>query len=519
MSNLLEETIAKISANIEVLDTLPKNNKKNTNNYVKKIDELKEEYSGYEKEILNEMDRRYELFNMLTQSPEISVVEQELLKARNVLYLLNDVSTSFEKMKLDEVTYDLRYYYKKNLEVVNDSIFYCLKRFKEVGINLKLKDFCYSKYVREYLNVFFEELNSTNINHEKIKNKFEEIYWECSNIIIYIELNIRSIYYKNQKNIDKYFAEKQKQLFEKTSIMNISNKYSGLKKQLTEKISIDKAIAVHKLIEGDMSPKDFTDQAIYERQLKFIPKETLDKANDNKLNEIKSNIEQLSNSVYEYKNYIKYKFIVDSVKKIYEEKEKYKNTFLQIKKEIASEEKKIEKLDKKISAASKKSNDKLISEQDALILKIKEMYRELEKNKVYYTIFNELKDNSTISDSLYLASSFYNYIADCMRGINKDVSEDEITTLVQELREFVLWPYSTILNNITILEEKDMLLMIKDRYQLLGVNVTREDLDTSNLDMLMSVINNIEIGYNIKKNEIDVEEIKYICDYKKILGK
>ena len=42
--------------------------------------------------------------------------------------------------------------------------------------------------------------------------------------------------------------------------------------------------------------------------------------------------------------------------------------------------------------------------------------------------------------------------------------------------EFVNWPYYTILDNITMLNEKDVLVIIKDRYQLLKINITKENL-------------------------------------------
>jgi len=504
----IEDIIAKIDASKEILSTLPKNNTKNINAYTKKLEELKLEFTEYEKSATNEMKRRIDFVSDVNRNSEIALIEQKLVKTKEVLYLLNNVNTSFEKMSFDKAAYDLRYYYKKNLEVVSNAIFYCIKKLKETGVRLNLDDFCYSKYAREYLTVFFEELNNPSIDYGKIKNKFEEIYWECSNIIIYIELNIRYLYFQNEKNIDKYYAKMQQEILKNDKKENIFATYAQLKKDYILKTSEDKSIIVHSFLDGTLNPKDFVSQAMNDRYFKFISKEVYEKADENKVNEIDSNIKQLLNSVYEYKNYLSYKFIIDNVKKIYSEKEKYKNTYLQMKKNIAIEEKKIIKLDSK-------KDDKLSGEQDALILKVKEMYRDLEKNKVYYQIITMLKDSSTISDVLYLASSFYGYISDCMRDIDSEVTEEEVEKTIQELREFILWPYSTILSNTTMLENKDILIMIKDRYQLLGINLTKEDLNEENLEGLLGIAKNIDIGHNIRKNNIDIEEIKYICDFKK----
>lgn len=517
MSKQVEEIIQKINANREIFSTLPRNNKKNINIYIDKVAGLKEEFKEYQELILKEIEIRYNAINSISINPEIAALEQEVEKVRSILYLLNDVNTSFEKMDFDEHIYDLRYYYKKNLEVISNSIIYCIKKFKEVGIDLKLKDFYYSKYVREYLGIFFEELSKPAIDYTRIKNKFEEIYWECSNIITYIELNIRSLYFENQKTVDKYYVEKQKALLGNVTKADIFNRYMETKKQLIEKKVMDKAIIIHDFLDGKLVTKDFSEQAIDDRYAKFISKEVLENVDESKSYEIDLNLNQLQNSIYEYKCYLSYKFIIDDVKKIYQEKEQHKNTFLQMKKTIVVEEKKVEKLNSKIKEKSKKSNDKLIGEQDALILKVKEMYRDLEKNKVYYQIVTQLEDSSTVNDCLRLASSFYNYVSDCMRTINKEVTEQEIETTITDLREFILWPHTTILNNINIMEDKDILVIIKDRYKMLDIEISPEDLEIDNIDSLIAIVKNIEIGNSIKKNKIDVEEIKYICEFKKIL--
>ena len=290
------------------------------------------------------------------------------------------------------------------------------------------------------------------------------------------------------------------------------------KRQVIEKTAGDKAAVIHDFIEGKLNPKDFSSQVMDDRYLRFIAKEILENADESKASEIESSLKQLAYNLHEFKNYLTYEFVIEDVRRIYDDKEKYKNSFAQTKKSIEAEEKKIIKLDNKISK-SKKINTKLVNEQETLILKVRDMYRELEKNKIYYQIATQLEDNSTVRDVLYLASSFYNYISDCMRDVNKNVEEEEVETTIRNLREFVLWPYGTILTKLNIQENKDILIMIKDRYKLLDINITEEALDIDNIDELMIVLKNIEIGNNIRKNKIDVEELKYICDFKKILGK
>lgn len=173
--NNLEELNSKIKLNIENLDILPKNNKKNINIYIKKLEELKKEAEEYQEKIIREMEKRLKKATSVEKNPEIDVSLQKITNNEGVLYLLNDIDTSYEKMDLDRAMFNLKHYYKKNLEIVNETILYCIKKFEEVGIELELSDFDYSEYVQQYLNVFFYEMEEENINSNRIKSKFEEI--------------------------------------------------------------------------------------------------------------------------------------------------------------------------------------------------------------------------------------------------------------------------------------------------------------------------------------------------------
>ena len=55
-------------------------------------------------------------------------------------------------MKLDELLFILRRFYKNNLEQVNNNILACIRRFAEVGVDLKPEDFNYSPFARRYMN-------------------------------------------------------------------------------------------------------------------------------------------------------------------------------------------------------------------------------------------------------------------------------------------------------------------------------------------------------------------------------
>ena len=223
----------------------------------------------------------------------------------------------------------------------------------------------------------------------------------------------------------------------------------------------------------------------------------------------------MQNTILEYKNYNKFKFIIDDVKKIYKEKEKYKGGYAKLKKEIAQKEVKMIKLGK--PKLFKKAGDRNLAEQTKLVQEIKGMYKELDMSEMYDKVANVLNDHSSLYEVLYLANSFYKYLFNCIINKEKDIEEAEIHKLIDELKSFLNWPYFTILNNIEISEEKDIMFIIKDRYNLLKINISKEDLEVENLDSLISLLEKCETYYYIKKNNIDVQEISEICEFKKIL--
>ena len=518
-SKKIQQIIEKIESSKEVLSAMPKNNEKNKEKYKDILDEWKNEYQEYKEEILEILEKRYNEGINIQKDKEIDTLESRLKTINDTLYLLDDKKTSYEKLELDKNIYKLNRYYKENLENINEQILVCINKFKEVGIELDLEDFNYSVFVTEYMRIFLQELRRNNINSSKIKSKFEEIYWKCPDIIMHIELNFRNIYLKKESIINKYFDKEENELLKKweKSPEEIINTYLNLKKQKIEKISCDSKILLDKFISGELNAKNFEDDKIKSNCSKILPKHIVDKMESDK--EVSINISKFLNSLYEYKSYMNFKFIIDDIKNLYKEKDKYKKIYDETKKKIDVAEKKLKKLNKKSSAkglfGAKKENLKQTAEQNQLVKEIKELYRQLDLDKFYNKVYTELNDNSNIYDVLKLASSYYNYLVSCIIKNNTTIAQQEIDELILELVEFLRNPYNTIINNITILEETDIALIIKDRYKLLNFIVEKEDLN--NVDSFISTLEEIQIGINIKKIGLDIEKIKELIELKKLL--
>lgn len=313
---------------------------------------------------------------------------------------------------------------------------------------------------------------------------------------------------KNEKKIDKYYEDQKEKLLKNFSQEDIKNRYIILKKEVIEKEKENPETIVNNFVTGKILTKDYSKNAIMGSVSKFLPSTEIA---DEDFKDICVTMIKLYNSIYEYKNYLKFKYIIDDILKVYKEKDKYKNSYAQLRKQIQKNEKTILKLNGSWFARSS------LAKQTKLVLETKELYKQLDSEKVYSTIASKLSDESSLYDVIYLASSFYNYLFDCIKKQNEDTPEDDIDVTIQELADFAKWPYFEVLNNIKITEDKDILLIIKDRYQLLNINISKDDLDAGNLDSLMDILIKCETYYYITKNNISLQNIQDECNLKKII--
>lgn len=516
----LDEFVSDVNLKKEILETMPKNNVRDLKAYISKLQEnlsiAQEEQAALEDEI----KKRYKKIRGPKISDELKNMMQRLENSEGVLYLLNEMDTSYEKMNLDKALFNLNHYYSKNLEMVNDTILYCIKKFEEVGVKLELKDFNYSEYVKEYLKVFFAEMEKGTINSNKTKNKFDEIYWKCPNLIIHIVLNIKYLYLRKEKEIDKYFKNQKTNLIKNFTAKDIIERTFELSRQVDEYISNSKEIITNKLLDGELNIKDYSEKNITDCYLKFIDEDDLDLNNEEKINETDKGLDKLLNSLCEYKMYLESKFIVDDIVKIYNEKEKYKNAYANTLKEINKKEKRRISLNSKLekNGLFNKSKDKIRNERDLIIDELTKLHKELEQNKVYNTILEKLDDNSNIKEALMLANSFYRYTFLCICEKFKGIEENDIEEKIQNLEAFINYPYCTIINNIKMTENKEIWMIIKDRYKLLNINIEKEDLELDNIDPLINTIKVIMQAHNIRKNKIDLNKIECGIEFKKILN-
>lgn len=497
-----EQYVNNINTHKEVLNALPKNNEKNIKAYKNKVSELLILYKQDLTSIIEEIDKRSKHYLSLGKDEKIDSINTELTSLLTMLSITNKYNSSYEKSGLDKILYQLGHYYTINLDLVNNNILKAIDIFKNVELNITAKDFNYSYYTKKYIKKLLSLDNQKDTYNEELKQTFEDIYWKCPDIINHITINFKYLYYYYQKKFDIYYKNKITILTKE----NLYEKYINLSINRDNLIQESKYIILNKFLKNELNITDYAPEKVTKIKEEIIHN-GISKDED---------IIELSHTLYEYHEYLSLNYLIEDIKKLYNDKEKYKGIYIKKKKEITKKERLLFKENNKILKSINKNNNKKFDYYNNLINNdintLKVLYEELENSFFLEKIAN-LSDESTILDVLILSISNYNYLVEIFKKNSLNPEEE-----IKKITNLINYPYINLINNIWIKDEKDIPLIIMDKYNLYGFNITKEMLEKDNLEVL---INNIDILINsilIKKHNLDNNKIKFIKESQTILN-
>ncbi len=492
---MLEKLEKEIELTEEVLNGLPVNNKRNKEKFLK---EISLEIDSYQKKLEDaeaELKRRLKQFEGLSYEdvPNNDLVLKNFLKA---LSYTNTLSTSYEKLDLDKIVYQLSFY--ENDELINNNlkILKAINIFKAVNIPVTVKDFNYTNDVNEYMAMFFEE----GLTNQKIKEVFDNTYWKCPDIIMQATLNIRYFYLKNKSKCEKYIELVNRQVKDRfiKAETSILDDYNFLRKKQDEFSSKNNLILDFYNQKNDI--EEYTDEKINAITANLFKNGDYD---DSKIVIIK----QLLNSLKEYKNYLKYKDLIDKARELYKEnieKDYMKKTL----KKVSDLEHKLFKLNKKnLNKISKTSVDKSEPSINEKIGEIKALYDEIDSNIFKVVVKEHIRDNSTIFKVLLLICQYYKILADYFKEKEPGINYDDIDKRIDELFNFTMDPNNTLINNVTLLEERELSDMITTNYKLLNISIEEALGDEASLEGLINDLEKIIISHQMKTLNIPISEL------------
>ena len=532
MIDILDELEKYISNNKEVLSTMPVNTKKNKSKYLESVEELEEKAFKIKDIIWEEIVKRYDRIISTEENPKVFELEEEISKIGDI-ELFNELNTPYEKLGFDRINHSLGCFFEGDLNLVNDNIKLFLDIFKEYGIVLTADDFNYSSFINTYMKLFLEEYNSGKFDSDKLKKLFEEIYWKCPDFVTHIELNMRYLYNCNSKRFEKELEERNEETFEEAQLdkNGIVKKFFELNKSLIKLKRKDPKYIMGKFINDEWRISDFNNKSmevlydrLYSKNYYDLSKEAQD--------EVDINFGKLLNTLQEYNIYKKYKFIIDDVKTKYANKDSFKDALKKKLKELNKKEQNLIKENKKNKRLIKLSKNvffKLFRKKiehkiyefpvnsNIQIKEIKKLYLEIDEEKVNEKIAEFADDNCSIKYAFKIVESYYSYFYEL---VSKNHADDDVDVVkeVDSLIEFINQPYKVMINNIKLIEEPEITSIISNRYKILNIKLEKEDLE-ENLDTIMQDVEKIVNYYNIRKSNINLDDVSFMEKIKPMIAK
>ena len=497
-----EEYLNNIEAHKAVLSALPQNNAKNIKAYQEKVSSLLEEYTTDMSLLEEEISKRNKYYLSISLNEEIPKTEASIKDLKPKIPLINPYNSPYEKSGLDIILYKLGHYYTIDLDAVNDNIASALNIFKKVGINLTIDSFSYSYYAKKYLEKLLSLDPKKDTYQEELKQSFESIYWSCPDIINHITLNFKYLYYQNEKKFITYYESLSEELISQ----NILSSYKALIIKRDNLISDSKYLLLERFLNNELSPNDYNKTKISKLTEELISPEDYQE----------EDIINLNHTPKEYSSYMSLGYLITDIKTLIADKSKYKGIYQKKHKEISKKEKELFKENNKIIKLMTKNNPKKFAYYNNLINNnitiLKDMYEELEKN-YFLEKLATLNDDITVLDILTLASSNYNYLIELYKKLTKEPDIE-----LSKLFDLITYPYINLLNNIWLKDEKDLSLIIIDKYNLYGFKLTKEMLSPDSIDSLITNLNQIIISDSLKKHNLDEAKIKFIKESQSIVN-
>ena len=496
-----EKISTEINLSKEVFQSLPANNSKNRKKFLTEIEKEIAHYQEELNEIYQELENRVKPYQELEES-HYDDYESVFIELSKAMSYTNNLSTAYEKLKLDKNIYYLSHNQVNNLKQINQNLRRMIAVFHKAGIPLESKDFGYTKFVQWYMEFFFSKSAS---DHSAVEKKFEEIYWKDPHLILELELNMRHLYVKHQKQLEKYVNKVTHELlshFEKGE-KNLIDDYAFLRRKLEKTKLEDKNNLLYRFTKGEYHVEDYSIDKMDSLLTTYFGESGNNKSDE----EIMQDTIKLLHSLEEYQKCLKYDSFIQKMKKLYQDPQE-KDAFSKQMKKIQELEKKLFKLNKKSThSATKTKVDELEPEINQVIQEIHEQYQEIDHLMFQYVLKKNMKDNSTIFKAFLLLNQYYSFFADACLEKNAQLTFQEIDQQQKEFAYFILDPDNTMINNITLVDSLKISDVVISNYRLLGVQMTEAMLEPANLDNCMSDLRKLIIYYQLKNMNISLETL------------
>lgn len=410
-----------------------------------------------------------------------------------------------------------------SLNDVNTILLKFIKIFYDAGINLNCSDFTYSMFTEKYMKLFIENKDDSNFD-EVMKKCFDDIYWECPDIIKHLKLNLWFLLDKYKTLLSKYVlslsSDSLNKLGQSGDIVSIyldevlkydtsisRDEFYNLNMFLNKKKNI-----LDYLVDSATRTKNF-DQLVIDGGFKDL----------NDTSKFYNNMVDLAKMLSALKLYYRYEFIIKDMQDKYSKRDSNKTLYEQKLKEIKTEEAKKSKIyDNYLKSMGRNLFHKVDLEKaqsiklemNEEINKISTLYDELHDLEIVDIINKKVSNISSLYDLFLISYNSYYYLEDMFREHFKDEEGFSFEAELNKYFDFIYSPYNDFLKQINAFVSTSVSLVISDKFRLLGINILPQDIEKDSLDGFMDTVNYIKFIYDISKSHLSIENIYTIVRFR-----
>lgn len=496
------------------------------NSYIKR---QLQKFEDYQKKIYQELDNYAESKLPQDKTTNYQQQEQELNQLLTMIPYTEEKIALEIKLGLASTLYKVNEDKETSLKEINEALIEFLAIFEEASILLTPKDFTYSMFTYEYMDLFFKNRQVENFD-DLMLSYFKEIYWECPEFVSHLKLNLLNIVTTYYKTLDKYSVEKENRLLQEKQVAKekVIEIYQDKKRNLDQAMQVDEYYNLQKFLNKVKNIDDYGITSPLRTKCfnHFVMENTYSNLTPERKVEFDKESLHLQKHLHELKEYYQYVPIMKDIIDKYRKKDQAKTTYEAKLKEIQVEEKKRQKIYNEFQKASgigflaKKTPTKM----DALkvtmksqVLKLKQLYEELHTLEINAKISELMTDGSSIHDAFIISLSSYHYIEKIMTEKYKETDSDfSLDKYMKKYLEFIYNPNTEFLMKITAILEYDIAQIISEKYCLLDMNLSKEELEEENIDVTLETIDVVALINNIKQSNLSIEEMTLLCNIKKI---
>jgi len=489
------------------------------------VEEQIKKFDKYQVEVYRLLKSRVNSLLPSDKSNHYDSLKKNIEKEKQIIVFNNsDYSIDF-KLGIFKLISSIDINDDVSLNTINNTFLNIIKIFEDASIKLTISDFTYSMFTEKYMHVFLDNIEK-NIRFEEVMKKcFDSIYWECPDIIKHLKLNFWSLLEKYEEKLKIYTDTVSYQLLQKTGYdkNSLIDKYLGNVNKYNLEVSRDEFYNLDSFLSKKKNVLDYLDDSatrVKNLDQFVIDGEFKDIEDSSKFYD---NMVELAHTLSVLKLYYRYEFIIKDIQDKYSKKDANKSVFSNKLKEVNTEEGKRKKiyndylkacgknLFHKVNEEKIKSNKLAINEE---ILKLDTLYNELHDLEIVELINKKVNSTDSLYDLFSLSYESYYYLEKMFNEHFKDSDDYSFEEELNKYFDFIYSPYNDFLKKINGFSMVDVSSVITDKYRLLGINVTNDNISVDNLDSFMDSVNYVKFIDDILKGDLSFDDINVIVKFR-----